>query len=93
MTAHPSHALATAAEHAGVIDLLITDVVMPEMSGPVLAERVRAVCPGVAVLFISGYIDDAVTRHGVLESKAPFLQKPFTLSEMAVAIREALARA
>jgi len=92
LTAHPSEAMDLVRQRAGTIDLLITDVVMPGMSGPELAENARAEQPGMAVLFMSGYIDDPVTRHGVVESKAPFLQKPFTLSELAAAIRTALER-
>jgi PAS domain S-box-containing protein len=91
LTAHPSQALSLASRHPGIIDLLITDVVMPEISGPVLAEKISAHRPGLRTIFMSGYIDDAVTRHGVLESKAPFLQKPFTLAELAATIRKALA--
>jgi signal transduction histidine kinase len=90
--AHPSQALALAQEMEGGLDLLITDVVMPEMSGPVLAEKIRALRPGLPTLFMSGYVDDAVTRHGVLESSAPFLQKPFALSDLAAAVRAALLR-
>ena len=88
----PEEALRLAKQHAGGIDLLITDVVMPGISGPELAKQVRALQPGLPILYMSGHIGDAVTRHGVLESKAPFLQKPFNLSELAVAIREALFR-
>jgi two-component system, cell cycle sensor histidine kinase and response regulator CckA len=92
LTSHPENAVDLARLHAGDLDLLITDVVMPGVSGPELAQIVRVLRPGLPILFMSGYIDDAVTRHGVLESKAPFLQKPFTLAELAAAIREALDR-
>ena len=92
LAAFPSDALHLAKQHAGAIDLLITDVVMPGISGPELAKKVRALQPGLPILYMSGHIDDAVTRHGVLESKSPFLQKPFNLSELAAAIREALAQ-
>jgi CheY-like chemotaxis protein len=91
LAAHPDDALQLARQHAGGLDLLITDVVMPGVSGPELAQAVRAVQAGLPILFMSGYIDDAITRHGVLESQAPFLQKPFTLAELAAAIRQALA--
>lgn len=91
LVSHPSQALAVAEEHGDGIDLLLTDVVMPEISGPALAEKLRAVCPGLRTIFMSGYIDDAVVRHGVLESRAGFLQKPFTLSELTDKLRDSLA--
>ena len=90
LTAGPDDALAVAAGWEGEIDLLITDVVMPGMSGPVVAQKLAVARPGLRTVFMSGHIDDAVTRHGVLESKAPFLQKPFTLAELAAAIGQAL---
>jgi PAS domain S-box-containing protein len=93
LAADPAQALDVAERHEHGIDLLLIDVVMPGTSGPVLAAKLRALRPGLQTVFMSGYIDDAVTRHGVLESGEPFLQKPFTLSELAGAIREALGRA
>jgi CheY-like chemotaxis protein len=74
----------------GELDLLITDVVMPGMSGPAVAERLVAMRPGLKVLFVSGYTDDAVLRHGVREGSTPFLQKPFTLDRLLEKVREAL---
>jgi len=92
LSARPKDALTLAAQYAGAIDLLLADVVMPGLNGPLLAEKIRALNPGLRTVFMSGYIDDAVTRHGVLESGAPFLQKPFTLAELADKISDALAR-
>ncbi|MBY0228788.1 MAG: response regulator, partial [Gemmataceae bacterium] len=83
-------ALALAERHAGPIDLLLTDVVMPRLGGGRLAEALAAARPGLRVLFMSGYADDAVVRHGVLERGAPFLHKPFTLSGLARKVREVL---
>jgi PAS domain S-box-containing protein len=86
---------ATAAlELAGSLDrpvhLLLTDVVMPQMSGRVLAEKVASLQPGAKVLYISGYTDDAVIRHGVLQSRTNFLQKPFSALTLATRVREVL---
>ncbi len=66
------------ARHGGPVHLLVTDVVMPGMSGRVLADLARAKLPGLRVLYVSGYTDDAVVRHGVREAIDAFLQKPFT---------------
>ncbi len=72
-------------------DLLITDVVMPAMSGAVLAERLRRTSPSLKVLFMSGYTDDAISRHGVSDPGTRFVQKPFTLEELASKIRQVMA--
>jgi PAS domain S-box-containing protein len=83
-------ALALAAAHKGPIHMLITDVVMPRLSGRELANRLVAERGDVKVLFISGYTDDSVFRHGVLEGGVAFLQKPFNLKSLAQKIREVL---
>ena len=72
------------------IDLLLTDVVMPRMNGKELAKRVRSLHPELSVLFMSGYTDDIISRHGVLEENVHFLGKPFSPMTLAVKIREAL---
>ncbi len=83
-------ALELAAAHRGPIHLLVTDVIMPEMSGRQLADRLRQQRPSLKVLFVSGYTDDAIVRHGILEPGIAFLQKPFTPLTLARKVREAL---
>ena len=72
------------------IHLLVTDVVMPQVSGPELARRLFELRPGLKVLFMSGYIDDRVVSHGVLEADVAFLQKPFTSDALTRRVREVL---
>jgi len=83
-------ALAIAARHPGPIHLLLTDVVMPGLSGRQLADQLARVRPDTKVLYTSGYTNDAVVRHGVLESGIAYLQKPFTLDGLARKVREVL---
>lgn len=71
-------------------DLVLTDVVMPGMSGSVLVERLLRKHPDLKVLFMSGYTDDAVVYQGVLASGMPFIQKPFTLGVIAEKVRVVL---
>ena len=83
-------ALRIVAEHKGQIDLIATDVVMPEMNGSQLVEKVLEARPGIRVLFMSGYTDDEVMRRGVIDGQTAFLQKPFTPDLLAHKIREVL---
>jgi two-component system, cell cycle sensor histidine kinase and response regulator CckA len=83
-------AVDVAAGYAGPIHLLLTDVVMPKMGGREIAERLRVERPGIKILFISGFTDDTVVRHGVLEAGVAFLQKPFTLEVLSRKVREVL---
>ncbi len=88
--ADAADALRLCVEHSDAIDLLLTDVVMPQMGGRELAERAVEICPGIRVLFMSGYTDDAVVRHGVYDGLSAFLQKPFTAEALARKVREVL---
>jgi PAS domain S-box-containing protein len=83
-------ALLLCEKHAGPIDLLVTDVVMPQMSGPELAKRLAVTRASMKVLCMSGYTDDSIVRHGVLESGMAFLQKPFTPESLTRKAREVL---
>jgi two-component system, cell cycle sensor histidine kinase and response regulator CckA len=77
-------------QHCPGIDLAVVDVVMPEMSGPEFVRRVRPVCPRMRVLFISGYTDEAIVHHGIEESGAAFLQKPFLPDALSRKVRQVL---
>ena len=90
--AGPDEALRMVESHADAIVLLITDVVMPGMSGKELSERVRAACPRAKVLYISGYTADVIAHHGVLDEGVLFMEKPFSMKDMATKVRQALNR-
>ncbi|MEZ5063934.1 MAG: PAS domain S-box protein [bacterium] len=79
-------------EEGTSFELLLTDVIMPGMSGGELAEKIMRARPAVKVLYMSGYNDDAIVKHGVSVSRADFLQKPFTLSTLSRKVREVLDR-
>ena len=85
-----SEALLICESHLAPIDLLITDVVMPGMSGPELASRLTELRPESKVLLMSGYTDSAIVHHGVLEGGANFIQKPFSTEALAIKVREVL---
>jgi signal transduction histidine kinase/CheY-like chemotaxis protein len=83
-------ALAIVRAHTGVIDLLLTDVVMPGMNGRELAELVKSIRPETRVLYMSGYSDDAMLRRGIETASAHFIQKPFSMDALKMKIRETL---
>ncbi len=83
-------ALRLCEKHAGEIHLMLTDVVMPDMSGRELARSATALRPLVKVLFMSGYTDNVIVHHGVLDAGTPFLQKPFTPRSLSQKVREVL---
>jgi two-component system cell cycle sensor histidine kinase/response regulator CckA len=89
-TGDPAKALLMARDHKGQLPLMITDVVMPGVSGPVLAERLAVDRSETKVLYTSGYADDAVARHGVLGPDCAFLEKPFTRDNLLRKVRELL---
>jgi len=86
----PREAISLAGEHVGGIHLLLTDVIMPEMNGRNLSERLQAIQPGMACLFMSGYTADIITHQGVLDEGVNFMQKPFSQKELATKVRTAL---
>jgi two-component system cell cycle sensor histidine kinase/response regulator CckA len=90
--ANAGEALLTCERHPRTIDLLVTDVVMPQMGGRELAERLQRLRPQLKVLFMSGYTENAVVRHGILESGISYLQKPILPELLARAVREVLDR-
>ncbi|MCB8947340.1 MAG: PAS domain S-box protein [Ardenticatenaceae bacterium] len=85
-------ALEIAQSYKDHIDLLLTDVVMPQMSGRELTEALQQLRPDIKVLFMSGYMDDAIVRHGILTAEVAFLPKPFSRHELSLKIHEVLNR-
>ena len=89
---HGADAVLVSREFAGPIDLVLTDVVMPEMSGLKLARAIEHDRPGTPVVFMSGYTRDEVDRKGLTEPGVTFIHKPFTANELATVVREVLDR-
>src|SRR5207244_2058044 len=85
-----AEALRIASQHQAPIDLMVTDLVMPGMSGRQLAQRLSPERPEMKVLFVSGYTEDTAVRRRVAESNVAFLQKPFTVESLARKVRERL---
>lgn len=88
----PGEAIRLTREHSGEIHLLITDVVMPEMNGRDLSDRLLSLCPNLKCLFMSGYTANVIAHHGVLDGGVHFIQKPFSMKVLAGAIRQVLAQ-
>ena len=85
-----AEALRILAAHDGPLDLLLTDVVMPDMNGRDLFTRVAEKCPGIRVLYMSGYTDNVIAHHGVLDRGVEFIQKPFSVQALATKVRKVL---
>jgi two-component system, cell cycle sensor histidine kinase and response regulator CckA len=86
----PDQAIRLAVELGERIDMLLTDVVMPDMNGRELSERIRAIRPGLPCLYMSGYTADVIARQGILDEGLHFMSKPFSLINLAVKVRETL---
>jgi DNA-binding NtrC family response regulator len=87
----PGEAIRLAGEYRDKIHLLMTDVVMPEMNGRNLAQNIRTTHPHIKRLFMSGYTANVIAHHGVLDEGVCFIQKPFSMQDLATKVREALA--
>lgn len=87
---HSGEAKDICQRYKGSIQLMVTDVIMPGMSGSELAKELHAFRPEMKVLYVSGYTDDAVGQHGVLDPGISFLQKPFTPTVLSKKVREVL---
>ncbi len=88
--AAPDEAISLLTQHEGPIDLLLTDVVMPRMNGRELAKKILKLRPNIKVLFTSGYTQNVIAHHGVLDENIEFLAKPYSLSTLATRVREVL---
>ncbi len=86
----PAKALGLAEEHAGRIQLLITDVIMPQMDGRELARRIESLCPKTKVVYISGYTADIIAHYGIQDDGVRLIRKPFAMKELAATVRQAL---
>jgi DNA-binding NtrC family response regulator len=86
----PREALYLVAGYQEPINLLITDVVMPEMNGREMSSKLAELCPGLRTLFMSGYTANVIAHHGVLDEGINFIQKPFSTESLALKVREAL---
>ena len=87
---HGSEALRLAEEYPGKIDLMLSDIIMPQMHGPQLARELQSIRPNTKVLFVSGYSDSDISDQGILAPDVRFLEKPFTPETLGKKVREVL---
>jgi two-component system cell cycle sensor histidine kinase/response regulator CckA len=87
-----AEALELVAEHEGQVDLLLTDIIMPGLGGPALAQRLLREVPGLKVLYITGYSEEAIRQQGMLPAGGALLEKPFTAHQLAERVHAALVR-
>ncbi|MFZ4524153.1 MAG: PAS domain S-box protein [Chlorobium sp.] len=88
--ATPHEAIRIATKHKDVVDLLLTDVVMPEMNGSELSVNIQSICPNLKTLFMSGYTADIIASHGVIEDGVNFIQKPFSGKQLVRSVQESM---
>ena len=86
----PDDAIRLARKHEGKINLLMTDVIMPEINGLDLAKNLLSLYPQLKCLFMSGYTADIIAHHGILDEGVHFIQKPFSINELSAKVRKAL---
>jgi two-component system cell cycle sensor histidine kinase/response regulator CckA len=89
----PGEALALCATHRNDLRLLVTDVVMPDLSGPELANAIEGICPGIRTLYVSGYPDARLEQHGMTTNDIDFLSKPFSRNQLLEVVKSILSRA
>lgn len=89
-TPSPGEALDVMRDHGEEIDLLVTDVIMPEMNGNILSARLRAYNPQLKILFMSGYTHNTIDHHKIIKEHKHFIQKPFSIKELGTAVYKAL---
>ena len=87
---NPNEAIKIVETHSEKIDLLMTDVIMPDINGRELAEKLKGIVPGIKCLYMSGYNADIVTNQGIIGKNVNFIQKPFDIEEIAAKLREVL---
>lgn len=87
---NPNIAFSTCSQHEGPIHLVITDVGMPEMNGPELVKRLIPLYPEMKALYMSGYVKNFISHQGILGKEMNYIQKPFTVNELARKVREVL---
>ncbi len=89
----PGEAIGLVEEHTGQIHLLVTDVIMPEMNGRELSQRLQSLYPDLKRLFMSGYTANVIAHHGMLDEGVQFIQKPYSKRDLARKVRETLDKA